>query len=57
MENKSSYEIRSAVCDYGIFENGKLVLILNDHMNAKYILDILQHDEQKKIYPYMVTLR
>lgn len=57
VENESIYEIKEVVCDCGIFENGKLVLILNDYMNAKYILDILRHDEQKKRYSNMITLR
>lgn len=57
MDNKSRYEIKEVVCDYGIYENGKLVLILNDYMNTKYILDILRADEQKERYPNMVTLR
>ncbi|MBC5998316.1 hypothetical protein H8923_16320 [Romboutsia hominis] len=47
MDNKSRYEIEEGVCDYGIYENGKLVLILNDYINAKSILDILRYDEQE----------
>lgn len=46
--SKSKYELRNVVCDYGIYENGELVLLLNDHMNAAYILDILKSDEQKR---------
>nr|UVN04763.1 MAG: hypothetical protein [Bacteriophage sp.] len=57
MDNKSRYEMKEVVCDYGIYENGNLVLILNDYINAKNILDILKYDEQKKRYPNMVTLR
>lgn len=57
MDNKSRYEMKAVVCDYGIYENGNLVLILNDYINAKSILDILRYDEQKKRYPNMVTLR
>lgn len=57
MDNKSRYEIEEVVCDYGIYENGKLVLILNDYINAKNVLDILRYDEHKKRYPNMVTLR
>lgn len=57
MDNKSRYEMKAVVCDYGIYENGNLVLILNDYINAKNILDILKYDEQKKRYPNMVTLR
>lgn len=51
------YELRSVVCDYGIYQNGKLILVLNDYINARYILDILKYDEQKKRYPNMVTMR
>ena len=54
---KSRYELKNVVCYYGIYEYGKLVLILNNYMNAKYILDILRYDEQKKRYPNMVTMR
>lgn len=57
MEEKSIYEMKSVVCDYGIYENDELALVLNDSFNAKMILDILKHDEQKKRYPNMVTLR
>lgn len=55
--SESRYEMKNVVCDYGIFENDKLILIVNDHMNAKYILDILRYDEQKKRYPNLVTMR
>ena len=54
---KSRYKLKNVVCDYGIYEDDKLVLILNDYMNAKYILDILRYDEQKKRYPNIVTMR
>lgn len=54
---KSRYELKEVVCDYGIFEDNKLVLIVNDYMNAKFILDILRYDEQKRRYPNMVTMR
>lgn len=54
---KCEYELRSVVCDYGIYRNGKLILILNDYTNARYILDILKYDEQKKRYPNMVMMR
>lgn len=54
---KSKYELKDVVCDYGIYENGKLILILNDYVNAKNILEILKYDEQKKRYPNMVIMR
>lgn len=53
----SKYELKEVVCDYGIYENGKLILVLNDYVNAKFILDILKYDEQNKRYPNMVTMR
>ena len=48
---KSRYKLKHVVSDYGIYEDDKLVLILNDYMNANFILDILRCDEQKKRYP------
>ena len=55
--SSSKYELKDVVCDYGIYENGELKLIINNYMNAKYILDILKYDENKKRYPNMITLR
>lgn len=57
LENKTMYELKDVVCDYGIHENGKLALVLNDRVNAKMILDILKYDEQHKRYPNMITMR
>ena len=54
---KSKYEIKQIVCDYGVYENDKLILVLNDYMNAKYVLEILKSDEQNKRFPNMVTIR
>lgn len=42
------YEVKEVVCDYGIYENGKLVLIVDDHYNAKLIADILKADNEKR---------
>lgn len=39
------YEIKDVVCDYGIFENDELKLILNDRRNAELILKILELDK------------
>lgn len=56
-KNKSKYELKNVVCDYGIFENGEMVLLINDYINAKHILDILRYDEDRKRYPNIVTMR
>lgn len=69
MNTKSRYELKEVVCDYGIYENGELKLIINDYMNATMILDVLKHDEQhkshksifidnlKKLYKYHKAMR
>lgn len=54
---KTRYELKNVVSDYGIFENGEMILLLNDYMNAEYILNILRCDEKKKRYPNIVTMR
>ena len=38
------YEIRDVVCDYGLYEDGELKLILNSRANAEYIKAILEVD-------------
>ena len=38
------YEVRDVVCDYGIYENGELKLILNSRRNALDIVHILEKD-------------
>ena len=43
------YEIKDVVCDYGIFENDELKLILNDRRNAELILKILELDMNKSV--------
>ena len=45
---QSRYELKNVVCDYGIYEENKLVLILNDYVNAENILKILKEDEENK---------
>lgn len=47
---KSKYELKKVVCDYGIYEDDKLILVLHDFMNAKLILEILKYDEAHKRY-------
>lgn len=40
----SKYEVKSVVCDYGVFENNELKLICNSHANALKIKEILETD-------------
>ncbi|WP_207654655.1 hypothetical protein, partial [Clostridium paraputrificum] len=48
------YEIKPVVCDYGIFENGELKLILNCMSNAQTIVNILNADLEKKEYAVLM---
>lgn len=41
----SNYEVKVVVCDYGIYENDELKLIVNSHKIANIIVDLLQFDE------------
>lgn len=48
------YEVKDVVCDYGVFEDGKLIpqLILNSKSNAELIVKILEADEKHgQIFP------
>lgn len=38
------YEVKSVVCDYGLSENGKLILICNSRSNALLIKAIMEKD-------------
>lgn len=40
----SKYEVKSVVCDYGVFEDNELKLICNSHANASKIKEILETD-------------
>ncbi len=40
------YEVRDVVCDYGVFENGELKLILNSKRIALQIVHLLEEDER-----------
>lgn len=40
----SKYEVRSVVCDYGVFEEGELKLICSSAKNALLIKDIMEKD-------------
>lgn len=39
------YEVRDVVCDYGVYENGELKLILNSRRIALEIVKLLEEDE------------
>lgn len=41
-----TYEVRNVVCDYGVYENGELKLILNSRRIALEIVKLLEEDEQ-----------
>lgn len=40
------YEVRDVVCDYGVYENGELKLILNSRRIALEIVKLLEEDEK-----------
>lgn len=40
-----TYEVRDVVCDYGVYENGELKLILNSRRIALEIVKLLEEDE------------
>lgn len=44
------YTVKDVVCDYGVYEDDRLLVILNDAVNAKLIADILNSDLKKKRY-------
>ncbi len=55
----TEYEVRDVVCDYGVYENGELKLILNSRRIAEQIVLLLKQDERihrelnpVKDYPY-----
>lgn len=43
----SKFEVRDVVCDYGIYEDGELKLILNSRRIAEQIVLLLEEDEKK----------
>lgn len=43
----NEYECKDVVCDYGIFENGELKLILNSRTIALQIKQLLEEDARK----------
>ena len=47
------YEVRSVVCDYGVYEDDKHILILNKRRNAEEIVKILEADLKNKYIKYV----
>ena len=49
----SEYEVRDTVCDYGVYEDGELKLILNSRRIALQIVELLKEDERihRELYP------
>lgn len=50
----SEYEVRDVVCDYGVYEDGELKLILNSRRIALQIVELLKEDERihRELNPY-----
>ena len=48
------YEVKPVVCDYGVFENGELKLILDCRNNAETIVNILKADLDGKEYAVLI---
>ena len=42
----AEYEVRDVVCDYGVYEDGELKLILNSRRVALQIVELLKEDER-----------
>lgn len=42
----AEYEVRNVVCDYGVYEDGELKLILNSRRIALQIVKFLKEDER-----------
>ena len=49
---ENPYNVKSVVCDYGVYFKDKLVegLILNSSQNARLVCDILNADYNHKVY-------
>ena len=43
------WEVKDVVCDYGLYENGELKLILNQKSNALKIKEILEKDHAEQM--------
>ena len=42
----AEYEVRDVVCDYGVYEDGELKLILNSRRIALQIVELIKEDER-----------
>ena len=42
----AEYEVRDVVCDYGVYEDSELKLILNSRRIALQIVELLKEDER-----------
>ena len=42
----AEYEVRDVVCDYGVYADGELKLILNSRRIALQIAELLKEDER-----------
>lgn len=51
---KPRYEVKDVVCDYGVYEKGKLLLICNSRANALLIKSILETDLQQHVHQQAV---
>lgn len=45
----SKYDVKAVVCDYGIFDNDELKIIVNSQANALLIKYILEQELQHKV--------
>ena len=43
----SQYEVKEVVCDYGVYVDGKLKLILNSRRIALRIVELLKEDDRR----------
>ena len=46
----SNILVKGVVCDYGVYEDDKLIYIFNDRENAKLVKEILEKDSKYKRY-------
>lgn len=46
----SNIGVKEVVCDYGVYEDDKLIHIFNDRENAKLVKKILEFDLKHKRY-------
>lgn len=49
VDNPITFKVESVMCDYGIYENDQLMMIVNSRANALLIKSILQQDLKGKV--------